>query len=99
MAVTESLGYPKGRKQDGMKLDFIDVRRAYYHADARRSLYVSLHDGDKEPGMCGKLNKALQGTRDAAQCWEQEYSTVLTNIGLDHPRMPKSTRLLQKPNY
>lgn len=81
MAVTESLGYPKGRKHDGMKFDFIDVRRAYYHADARIEIYVQPPDGDKEKGMCGKLNRALQGTRDAAQCWEAEHLTVLTSIG------------------
>lgn len=50
MAVTESLGFPKGKPQDGMKLDFIDVRRAYYHAHSRRPLCVQLPEGDKEKG-------------------------------------------------
>ena len=36
LAVTESIGFKKGDKCRGMKLDFIDVRRAYFHALARR---------------------------------------------------------------
>lgn len=32
--------------------------------------------------MCGKLDKAQQGTRDAAQCWEYEYNTfMVTDLG------------------
>ena len=40
LAVTEGVGYRSGRKKEGMKLDFIDVRRAYFHARARREIYV-----------------------------------------------------------
>ena len=68
-AVTEGIGYT-ARKSTGMKLDFIDVRRAYYHANALRQVYVALPPGDEEEGMCGLLVKSLQGTRDAAQNWE-----------------------------
>ena len=31
LAVTEGIGYQRGRKQEGMKLDFIDIKRAYFH--------------------------------------------------------------------
>ena len=77
-AVTEKIGYQPGHKESGMKLDFIDVKKAYYSANARRELYIELPEGDREPGMVGKCNKAVPGTRDAAQCWEHEYSTFLT---------------------
>ena len=73
LAVTEGVGYRKGGKDKGMKLDFIDVRRAYFHAKARREVYVKLPAEDSEEGMCGRLNKAMYGTRDAAQNWEYEY--------------------------
>jgi len=63
-----------------MKLEFIDIRRAYYQAEARRDLYVQLPPEDRTPGMCGKLNKALQGTRDAAQCWEYECTTFVESL-------------------
>ena len=31
--------------------------------------------------MCGKLNKSMYGTRDAAQNWEHEYCSFFTSIG------------------
>ena len=31
--------------------------------------------------MCGKLNKAMYGTRDAAQNWEYEYVEWLKSVG------------------
>ena len=49
-----------------MKLDFIDVRRAYFHADAIRDIYIELPPEFAEEGMCGKLMKSMYGTRDAA---------------------------------
>ena len=49
------------------KLDFVDVRRAYFHAKARRDVYIQLLEEDYEEGMCGKLEKSMYGTRDAAQ--------------------------------
>ena len=64
-----------------MKLDFIDVRRAYYHAPALREVYVSLPPGDEEEGLCGLLLKSLQGTRDAAKNWEATYSNLMTTNG------------------
>jgi hypothetical protein len=35
MAITEGIGYRKGDRDGGNKLEFIDVRRAYFHAKAR----------------------------------------------------------------
>ena len=67
LAMTDSFGYSSNSHKQ-MKLEFIDIRRAYYQARARREIYVQVPPEDDEPGMCGKLNKALQGTRHAAQC-------------------------------
>ena len=41
-AVTEGIGFKEGQIEQGWKLDFIDVRRAYFHAKARRRVYVQL---------------------------------------------------------
>ena len=79
-AVTEGIGY-SGKESTGMKLDFIDIRRAYSHADAVREVYVALPPGDEEEGMCGLLVKSLQGIRDAAQNWEATYSRLLVSNG------------------
>ena len=80
LAVTKGFGWHDSKKT-GYKLDFIDVRRAYFHAKARRSVYVELPPEDQEPGMCGRLNMSMYGTRDAAQNWEFEYSEFLINCG------------------
>ena len=64
-----------------MKLEFIDVRRAYLQAGARRDVYVELPEEDYEEGMCGKLVKSMYGARDAAQNWEEEYSNFMEELG------------------
>ena len=51
------------------KLLFIDIKKAFFHALARRTVYVALPPEDSEPGMCGLLRKSMYGTRDAAQNW------------------------------
>ena len=50
-----------------MKLDLIDISRAYFQADAIREVHVELPSEDWEEGMCGKLKKSMYGNRDAAQ--------------------------------
>ena len=47
----------------GIKLDFIDVRRAYFHSNARRQIFVQLPHEDYEEGQCGELVQAMYGTR------------------------------------
>ena len=60
-----------------MKLDFIDVRRAYFYADATREIYIELPKEDYEEGKVGKLRKSMYGTRDAAQNWEHGRLALL----------------------
>merc|ERR1712005_42236 len=81
MAVTEGIGYEKGRRKDGMKLDFIDIKRAYFNAPVKRDVYIQLPKEDAADGYCGKLKKSMYGTRDAAQNWEAEYSEFMESIG------------------
>ena len=64
-----------------MKLDFIDSRRAYFHATAHREVYVQLPPDDEEQGMCGKLEKSMYGTRDATQNWEACYTQAHKDMG------------------
>ena len=53
LAVTEGIGYQKGRRHQGKKIGFIDIKRAYLHAPSRRKVYIELPDEDKEEGKCG----------------------------------------------
>ena len=64
-----------------MKIEFIDVRRAYFQANAIREVYVELPEEDYEEGMCGTLVRAMYGTRDAAHNWEYEHGRWLESIG------------------
>ena len=66
-----------------MKLEFIDIRRAFFHAPARRKVFVQLPEEDAEEGMCGRLNKSMYGTRDAAQNWEEHYSQAHLDMGFE----------------
>jgi len=80
-AVTEGLGYINGDKTSGKKIDFIDISRAFFQADAIREVFVELPAEDYEPGMCARLKKSMYGTRDAAQNWGHAYSGFLVKIG------------------
>ena len=67
LAVTEGYGFDREGRNEGMKLDFSDIRKAFFNAPARRVVYVELPHELAESGMCGRLLKSLYGTRDAAQ--------------------------------
>ena len=38
LAVTAGVGYEEGAREHGMKLDLVDIRKAFFHADARRKV-------------------------------------------------------------
>ena len=85
----EGTGYTKGEEHVGMKFEFIDIKRAYLQADAKRDIYVELPQEDVEAGTCAKLVKAMSGTRDAAQHGkirtESQTRNVLSRIGRPSP--------------
>ena len=64
-----------------MKVDSIDISRAYVQAESIREVYVELPPEDHTPGMVGKLMKSMYGTRDAAQNWGETYTRYLEEIG------------------
>ena len=72
-------------KRGGKVVALTDVRRAYFHAPARRRMFVELLPEDYQPGdehMCGLLQYSLYGTRDAAQNWEEELTSSLSDFRL-----------------
>ena len=80
LAATEGVGYFEGDREGVMCLMCVDIKRAFFNANARRAVYVVLPPEDAKEGMCGRLLKSLYGTRDAARNWEEEYSTYLQSI-------------------
>ena len=69
----------------GKVVALVDVRRAYFHAPARRRVFVELPPQDCQPSdehVCGLLQYRLYGTRDAAQNWEEELASTLSDLKL-----------------
>ena len=40
LALAEGIGYVKGREEEGMNIEFIDIKRAYLQAEVRREVYI-----------------------------------------------------------
>ena len=59
------------------KMRFLDASRAHFHSPALRKIFINLPAEDSEPGMCGRLNKMLYGTRDASVAWEMFFTKIL----------------------
>ena len=57
------------------KQNLTDVQRTYLLSEQGWT------EEDYEEGMCGKLLKAMYGTRDAPQNLEFEYADSMTDIG------------------
>ena len=64
-----------------MKVEFIDIRRAYFQANAVRDVFVELPEEGAEEWMCGMLVRAMYGTRGAAQNWEKAYGEFMVESG------------------
>ena len=63
----------------------VDVRRAYFYDPSRRRALVELPPEDCKAGdehMFGLLQDSLYDTRDAAQNWEEELASTLTDLKL-----------------
>ena len=61
-----------------------DTSRAFFHATAKREVFVQLPQEDTEEGeeeSCGKFSFSMHGTLDAAQNWYEEYSGRLIEVG------------------
>ena len=70
----------KGRAQAHVHRHF----QAYLHADViNPEMYVELPAEMNLPNHCGHLKKALYGTRNAAKCWENDYSTTISTQRYD----------------
>ena len=68
----------KGKK----KLGSWDISRAHFMGRVERDLYIELppedlqHAEDAEP-MCGKLERSMYGTQDAARIFQKDWTTTL----------------------
>ena len=60
----------------------VDISKAYLHAPVMRNdIYDELPAEMEQPGCCGRLRKALYGTREAASYREHDCVRMLESIG------------------
>ena len=61
----------------------LDVGNAFFYGKARRKLYIELPPEDPQStrGKVGILKRALYGTRDAPQIWQDHVNDVLRGLG------------------
>ena len=63
-------------------VSLVDISRAYFNAEIKRSVFVKLPpEAGYGADMAGELVKCLYGTRDAAQGWEDTYSSAMKALG------------------
>ena len=82
------VGHAAGHIDRGAHIMLSDVKRAYFHALAKRELYVELpvEDAGYQEGFVGSLRLALYGTRDAASLWQECLSDHLIAFGFTRGR-------------
>ena len=69
-----------GNIRGGKKIDFVDIKSAYFQAGSIREVDVDLPEKDQSPGS-GSLGISMYGTRDAAQNWGEAYMPFMTSVG------------------
>ena len=74
-------GRRKRRKQDEMKLMFIDVKKAHLNAECDEEEWVELPREFEQWGRYARLKRWLYGMRKAASGWEDDYAAKLVGDG------------------
>ena len=61
----------------------IDVKGAFLYGRTKRRVYIWLpkEDPKSEEGYMGRLEKAMYGTRDAPQVWQEEVRGTMEELG------------------
>ena len=63
----------------------IDVKGAFLYGKTKRRVYIWLPNEDpmSQKGYMGKLERAMYGTRDAPQVWQEEVRNTMEGLGFD----------------
>ena len=71
------------RRRKRYELCFLDVRRAFFHAQATEEVFVELPEEDREAGkdLVGLLLKSMYGTRSASRNWQKQLGEDLKKLG------------------
>ena len=79
-AVTVRLFFAEVAHRD-LELILIDVVKAFTHAEMEDRLFIRLPRGFERDGKIGLLNQALEGTKQAANLWQNLLSECLMHCG------------------
>ncbi len=74
----------RGGKLEPTRLMVLDVKRAFLYGRMKRRVYIRLPPEDprsREPGILGRLERAMYGCRDAPQIWQGEVRRALCALG------------------
>ena len=80
MAVTKGIGYQSGNPEEGMKIDFIDISRAYSQADAGDySAAVTSNSPWRKTTVRGKLSLGAGNKANHCQpSWTWRFESAST---------------------
>ena len=85
-------GEKKRDPQDELAL--FDISRAHFHSPVRRKVAIGVQGDPSCPSVIAVLNRAMYGTKDAAQCfdsyWERTMEKFDYNIGVFNPCLYKN---------
>ena len=72
---------------------FFDISRAHFHSPVRRKVAIRMQGGPSCPSGIAMLNRAMYGTKDAAQCFDSYCERTMEkldyNIGVFNPCLYK----------
>ena len=66
----------------------LDVKRAFLYGERKRDIYIEFPPEDPMygKGFLGRLRKAMYGTRDAPQVWQETVRRVMKSLGYESSR-------------
>ena len=76
--------FASGNNHLHKKLMIMDVKSAFLYGNVKRELYIELPIEDPHHAsgnMVGKLHKAMYGTRDAPQIWQEVVESKMCSLG------------------
>ena len=86
-------GEKKKNPQDELVIAFFDISRAHFHSPVRSKVAIRLQGDPSCPSGIAMLNRAMYGTKDAAQCFdlycERSMEKLDYNIGVFNPCLCK----------
>ena len=86
-------GEKKRNPQDELVIAFFDISRAHFHSSVRRKVAIRMQGDPSCPSGIAMLNRAMHGTKDAAQCFdlhcEQTMEKLDYNIVVFNPCLYK----------